>query len=89
MLSKEKEIMIVQDGCGHCEDAIEKLQPFIKNGQVEAVNAFSPRGQAYCDKYDVDATPTILSGKGDDLKKCLLSEDGKKIFCEDGSEKVL
>lgn len=89
MPHEDKEIMIIQDGCGHCDEAKVLLKDKIANGKVEPVDAFSERGKAYVNKYNIDATPTILSGTENNFKKCLLSPDGKKIHCEDGSEKVI
>jgi len=85
----EKDILIVQEGCGHCDDAKIILKDRIENGQIEMVDAYSPRGKEYINKYDISATPTILSGEGVNATKCSISPDNKTIKCDNGTEKVL
>lgn len=89
MSNEEKNLMITQDGCGHCEEAKELLSGKIAAGIVEVVPVESVRGKELADKYDIDATPTILNGKDGNLQKCFLDEEGKKILCDDGSTKEL
>jgi len=87
---EDKNYMITQEGCGHCEMAQEKLQEKIIAGKIEILPVETPKGLELADKYQVDATPTILHGKNDDsLQKCYLSKDLDKIMCDDGTEKVL
>lgn len=92
MSEKEKKIMIVQDQCGFCKQAEEVLKDPIKNGQIEVIDADSYRGKELVKKFDLDAIPVILepNDKFDNgFQKCYLSEDGKKAYCEDGSQKEM
>ena len=90
-MTEEKEInyMLVQDGCGACAMAKKLLEEPIKKGKIKIVNVSTKEGLELAEKHDVRAVPTIINEKGDFQQKCFLSKDGKKMYCDDGSEKKI
>lgn len=81
--------MIVQDGCGACDEAKEMLKDQIKEKSVIVLDIVSEKGAELAEKYKVDSTPTIINGKDKFQQKCYLYSNSNKMFCEDGTEKEL
>jgi len=88
-MTEEKNILITQEGCGHCEEAKETLDPQIRSGTIEVVPIESRKGFDLANKYSIEFTPTILNGKDGEYQKCMLKEDGKTIECDNGTTKEL
>jgi glutaredoxin len=87
--NKEKNYMITQDGCGACEAAKKMLKDRFKNGKLIDTPVDSELGKKFAKEHNIKAVPTIINENDGNFQKCLLSKDGQKIFCEDGSEKPL
>jgi len=81
--------MIVQDGCGACEEAKETLKDQIKQKKIVVLDIVSEKGLELAEKHEVETVPTIINGKDKFQQKCYLYSDSNKMFCEDGTEKDL
>lgn len=81
--------MIVQDGCGACEEAKETLIDQIKRKSIIVLDILSGKGLELAEKYNIESVPTIINGKDKFQQKCYLYSDSNKMFCEDGTEKEL
>jgi glutaredoxin len=81
--------MLVQDGCGACAAAKELLKDSIESKKIVLVDATSEKGIELADRHKIETVPTIINEKGDFQQKCFISKDGEKMFCDDGSEKVI
>lgn len=89
MVKKENSgIIITQENCGHCADAKELFKNEIASGNMKIIPIETKRGEKLANQYNLDVTPTILFGKGENnLKKCYLGEKKRSVVCDDGSEK--
>ena len=87
--NKEKSYMIVQDGCGVCKEAKEKLKESIKQEKIIVLDIGSEKGAELANKYKISHVPVIINNEDKFQQKCLISKDYDKIFCEDGTEKEL
>jgi len=85
----EKNYMLVQDGCGACDEAKELLKDDIKRKKIVVFDIMSGKGLELAEKHEVDSVPTFINEKDKFQQKCYLSESGKQFFCEDGTIKEL
>lgn len=81
--------MLVQDGCGACVEAKELLKNNIKQKRIVVLDIVSEKGLELAEKHNVESVPTIINEKDKFQQKCYLSNDGSKMFCENGEEKEL
>ena len=81
--------MIVQDGCGACDEAKETLKDQIKQKKIVVLDILSEKGLELAEKHEVETVPTIINGKDKFQQKCYLYSDSNKMFCENGTEKEL
>lgn len=81
--------MITKKDCLVCPEAERLLEKQIESGKIKVLSADTPEGKALADKYNIRATPTMIYFKDSKGQPCLLSKDGKKIYCDDGTEKVI
>lgn len=87
-MTEEKNYMLVQDGCGVCNDAKELLKEPIKENKLIILDIDSEKGAELAEKHGIEDVPTIINEKDMFQQKCFINEDGK-IYCEDGTEKEL
>lgn len=86
----EVNYMITQEQCGACEKAKEMLKEPIKEGKIILIDIDTPEGLYLAKKHKVEGTPTIINRINNKFEQvCHLSKDAKKIYCDDGSEKVI
>lgn len=86
---KEKNYMLVQDGCNMCDYAKELFKEPIKAKKLIIIDATSEKGSEIVERLEVEAVPVIINEKDDFQQVCLISKDGKKIFCDNGTEKEI
>lgn len=86
---KEKNYMIIQDGCGVCKEAKDLLKESIKQKKIILLDINSEKGSELAERHKIDAVPTIINENNKFQQKCLISKDYAKILCDDGSIKEL
>lgn len=87
--NKEKNYMLIQDGCGACASAKEILKEPIRNKKLILVDVNTEKGYQLAEKHNIEGVPTIINEKNDFQQKCLLNKTGAKMYCDDGSERQL
>ncbi len=81
--------MLVQDGCGACEEAKEILKDDIKQKKIILLDTISEKGAELVEKHNIESIPTIINEKDKFQRKCYISEDYSKMYCENGEVKEL
>ena len=87
--NKEKNYIIVQDGCSACQQAKELFKDEIERKDFIVLDINSEKGMELAKKHKIELVPTIINIKDKLEQKCYISKDDTKIFCDDGTEKEL
>nr|BDI55190.1 MAG: thioredoxin-like disulfide oxidoreductase [uncultured archaeon] len=87
--NKEKNYMLVQDGCGACSFVAKVLKESIKQNKIILLDVNSKKGAELVEKHEIESVPTIINENNDFQQKCFIGKNVKSMFCENGTEKEL